>query len=206
MRCHKIFFVEIILFFGLACISFAEDYDLHYFLSKSSSKTLELSKKEKSELFDQLDGVMKKAQGIRKKLIQALQTGETDVRYQEGKFWMAKLEEDQGLIETGIQQIKLLKEKPTHLVASIRLYKSLKDLSSNFNTYNNSPSFSALVGDSAPEMELWAESVFYRLYLLPLARVKDVEERPAQKEKKSSAQEKKPATKDKKPASKEKKP
>jgi hypothetical protein len=206
MRFHKIFFVEIILFFGLACISFAEDYNLYYFLSKSSSKTLELSKKEKSELFDQLDEVMKKAQGIRTKLIQALQTGETDVRYQEGKFWMAKLEEDQGLIETGIQQIKLLKEKPTHLVASIRLYKSLKDLSSNFNTYNNSPSFSALVGDSAPEMELWAESVFYRLYLLPLASVKDVEEKPAQKEKKSSVQEKKPATKDKKPASKEKKP
>ena len=206
MRFHKIFFVEIILFFGLACISFAEDYNLYYFLSKSSSKTLELSKKEKSELFDQLDEVMKKAQGIRTKLIQALQTGETDVRYQEGKFWMAKLEEDQGLIETGIQQIKLLKEKPTHLVASIRLYKSLKDLSSNFNTYNNSPSFSALVGDSAPEMELWAEPVFYRLYLLPLASVKDVEEKPAQKEKKSSVQEKKPATKDKKPASKEKKP
>jgi hypothetical protein len=206
MRYHKIVFVEIILFFGLACITFAEDYNLHYFLSKSSSKTLELSKKEKSELFDQLDGVMKKAQGIRTKLIQALQTGETDVQYQEGKFWMAKLEEDQGLIETGIQQIKLLKEKPTRLVASIRLYKSLKDLSSNFNTYNNSPSFSALVGDFAPEMELWAESVFYRLYLLPLARLKDVEKKPARKEKKSSVQEKKPAAKDKKPVSKEKKP
>jgi hypothetical protein len=206
MKCHKIVFVEIILFFGLACAAFAEDYNLHYFLSKPSSKTIDLSKKEKSELFDQLDGVMKEAQGIRMKLIQALQTGETDVRYQEGKFWMAKLEEDQGLIETGVQQIKLLKEKPTHLVASIRLYKSLKDLSSNFNIYNNLPSFSALVGDSAPEMELWAESVFYRLYLLPLARVKDIEEKPAQKEKKSSVQEKKPATKDKKPASKEKKP
>lgn len=206
MRYHKIVFVEIILFFVLASTTFAEDYNLHYFLSKSSSKTLELSKKEKSELFDQLDDVMKKAQGIRMKLIQALQTGETDVRYQEGKFWMAKLEEDQGLIETGIQQIKLLKEKPSRLVASIKLYKSLKDLSSNFNTYNNSPSFSALVGDFAPEMELWAESVFYRLYLLPLVHVKDVEEKTAQKEKKSSVREKKPAAKDKKPASKEKKP
>jgi hypothetical protein len=206
MRCHKIVFVEIILFLGLACSGFAEDYNLHYFLSKSSSKTIELSKKEKSELFNQLDEVMKKAQGIRAKLIQALQTGETDVRYQEGKFWMGKLEEDQGLIETGIQQIKLLKEKPTHLVASIRLYKSLKDLSSNFNTYNDSPSFSALVGDSAPEMELWAEPVFYNLYLLPLARLKDTEEKPTQKEKKPSAQEKKPATQEKKPASKEKKP
>jgi hypothetical protein len=184
MRCHKIVFVEIILFFGFACVSFAEDYNLDYYLSKSSPKTLELSKKEKSELFDQLDGVMKKAQGIRTKLIQALQTGETDVQYQEGKFWMAKLEEDQGLIETGIQQIKLLKEKPTHLVASIRLYKSLKDLSENFNAYNNLPSFSALVGDLAPEMELWVDPVFYKLYLLPLARLKDVEKKPAQKEKK----------------------
>jgi hypothetical protein len=205
MRCRKIVFVEIILFFGLACISFAEDYNLHYFLSKSSSKAPELSKKEKSELLNELGEVMEKAQGIRTKLIQALQTGETDVRYQEGKFWMTKLEEDQGLIETGIQQIKLLKEKPTHLVASIRLYKSLKDLSSNFNAYNDLPSFSALVGDSAPEMELWAEPVFYKLYLLPLARLKDIEEKPAQK-KKSSIQEKKPAIQEKKPASKEKKP
>jgi hypothetical protein len=192
MRCQKILFIEIILFFGLACISYAEDYNLHYFLSKFSSKPFELSKKEKSELINQLDEVMKKAQGIRTKLIQALQTGETDVRYQEGKFWMAKLEEDQGLIETGIQQIKLLKEKPTHLVASIRLYKSLKDLSSDFNAYNNSPSFSALVGDFAPEMELWAESVFYRLYLLPLARLKDVEKVPPQKEQKPIPKGKKP--------------
>jgi hypothetical protein len=205
MRSGKLFLMAIVLFFGLACISFAEDYNLHYFLSKSSSKTVELSKKEKAELFDQLDEVMKKAQGIRKKLIQALQTGETDVRYQEGKFWMAKLEEDQGLIETGTQQIELLKKKPTHLVASVRLYKSLKDLSSNFNTYNNLPSFSALVGDFAPEMELWADPVFYRLHLLPLARSKDVDEKPARKEKKPSPQEKKPATKEKKPDSKEKK-
>jgi hypothetical protein len=192
MRRHKIVFVEIILFFGFAYATFAEDYNLHYFLSKSSSKTLELSKKEKSELFDQLDGVMKKAQGIRTKLIQALQTGETDVQYQEGKFWMAKLEEDQGLIETGIQQIKLLKEKPTHLVASIRLYKSLKDLSENFNAYNNLPSFSALVGDLAPEMELWVDPVFYKLYLLPLARLKDVEKVSPQKEQKPAPKRKKP--------------
>src|SRR4030043_334261 len=175
MRCHKIVFVEIILFFGLACISFAEDYNLHYFLSKSSSKTPELSKKEKSELFNQLDEVMKKAQGIRTKLIQALQIGEADVRYQEGKFWMAKLEEDQGSIESGFQQIKLLREKPTDLIASIKLYNSLKGSSSNFNAYNNLPSFSALVGDFAPEVELWADPVFYELCLLPVARLKDRE-------------------------------
>lgn len=192
MRCSKIFLIEIILFFGLACMSFAEDYTLQYFLSKASSKTIELSKKEKTELFNQLNELMKQAQGIRTKLIQALQVGETDVRYQEGKFWMTKLEEDQGSIESGFQQIKLLKEKPTHLVASIKLYKCLKDLSSNFNAYNNLPSFSASVGDFAPEMELWADPVFYELCLLPLARSKDVEKLPPQKEQKPISKGKKP--------------
>jgi hypothetical protein len=107
---------------------------------------------------------------------------------------MSKLEEDRESIETGIQQIKLLREKPTHLVASVRLFKCLKDLSSNFNAYNNMPSFSALVGDLAPEMELWVDPVFYKLYLLPLARSKDVETKvqAPPKEKKPAAKEKKP--------------
>ncbi len=135
---------------------------------------------------------MRQAKQIHSKLIQAIQTGEMEIRYQEGKFWMSKLEEDQGSIENGIQQIKLLREKPTHLVASIKLYKSLKDLSSNFNAYNNMPSFSALVGDLAPEMELWADPVFYKLYLLPLAHLKDVERGPPQKEKKPIPKVKKP--------------
>ena len=192
MRYCKILLIGIILLFGLACISFAEDYTLQDFLSKASSKTIELSKKEKTELLNQLDGVMKRAQGIRTQLNQAVQTGETDVRYQEGKFWMSKLEEDQGSIETGIQQIKLLREKPTRLVASDKLYKSLKDLSENFNAYNNLPSFSALVGDLAPEIELWADPVFYKLYLLPLVRSKDMEEKMPQREKKPASKEKKP--------------
>ena len=192
MRYCKILLIGIILLFGLACISFAEDYTLQDFLSKASSKTIELSKKEKTELLNQLDGVMKRAQGIRTQLNQAVQTGETDVRYQEGKFWMSKLEEDQGSIETGIQQIKLLREKPTRLVASVKLYKSLKDLSENFNAYNNLPSFSALVGDLAPEIELWADPVFYKLYLLPLVRSKDMEEKMPQREKKPASKEKKP--------------
>ena len=176
---------------GLASVGKAEDYTLQYFLSKASSKAIELSKKEKTALFSQLDGMMKQAQEIRAKLIQAIQTGETDVRYQEGKFWMSKLEEDQESIETGVQQIKLLRERPNHLVASIKLYKSLKDLSENFNAYNNMPSFSALVGDSAPEMELWADPVFFKLHLLPLARSKEIEIKPIQKEKKPGPKEKK---------------
>ena len=192
MRYCKILLIGIILLFGLACISFAEDYTLQDFLSKASSKTIELSKKEKTELLNQLDGVIKRAQGIHAQLIQAVQTGETDVRYQEGKFWMSKLEEDQGSIEAGIQQIKLLREKPTRLVASVKLYKSLKDLSENFNAYNNLPSFSALVGDLAPEIELWADPVFYKLYLLPLVRSKDMEEKMPQREKKPASKEKKP--------------
>jgi len=178
---------------GVAVVVEAEEYQLQYFLSKASSKTIELSKKEKIDLFNQLEGLMKQAQGIRTKLLQALQTGETDVRYQEGKFWVSKLEEDKDSIETGMQQIKLLKENPGHFAASIRLYKSLKDLSGNFNAYNNLSSFSALVGDLAPEMELWGDPIFYKLYLLPLARSKDNEIKPA-------------APKEKKPASKEKKP
>jgi len=121
--------------------------------------------------------------------VQAIQTGETDVRYQEGRFWVSKLAEDQESIETGMQQIKLLREKPDHLVASIKLYKSLKDLSENFNAYNNLPSFSALVGDLAPEMELWGDPIFYKLYLLPLARSRDIEIKAPQKEKKPLSKE-----------------
>jgi len=192
MGYRNIFLVGFILFFGLTSFGKAEDYSLQYFLSKASSKTLELSKKEKTELFNRLEEVVKQAQNIRTKLIQAIQIGETDARYQEGKFWLSKLEEDQGSIETGIQQIKLLKGKPGHLVASIKLYKSLKDLSENFNAYNDTSSFSALVGDLAPEMELWADPIFYKLYLLPIARSKDTETRATQREKKPTLKEKKP--------------
>jgi hypothetical protein len=206
MGYRKIFLLGLIFFLGLAPFGRAEDFSLQYFLSKASSKRIELSKKEITELFTQLEGVIKQAQRIRTKLIQAIQIGETDVRYQEGKFWISKLEEDKDSIETANQQIKLLREKSTYLIASIRLYKSLKDLSSNFNTYNNMPSFSALVGDLAPEMELWVDPVFYKLYLLPLAHAKEADVRVPQKEKKPTSIEKNPASKEKKPASKERKP
>jgi hypothetical protein len=175
MGYRKKYLVLAILFFGLISVAFAEDYHLQYFLAKTSSQTSELSQKERGELLNRIDEVMEQAQQIHLRLIQAIQTGEMEVQYQEGKFWMSKLEQDEGSIENGIQQIKLLKVKPTHLVASIKLYKSLKDLSSNFNDYNNIPSFSAIVGDLAPEMELWADPVFYKLYLMPLAQLKDSE-------------------------------
>lgn len=192
MRYGKFFLTAILLFLAFTSISFAEDDTLQYFLSKALSKTVELSKKEKIELFNQLDDVMKRAQGIRTKLMQAVQTGETEVLYQEGEFWMSKLEEDQASLETGMQQIKLLREKPTHLVASIKLYKSLKKLSENFNAYNNFRPFSAFVGDLAPEIELWGDPIFYKLYLLPLAYSKDVEKIPPQTEQKPPPKGKKP--------------
>jgi hypothetical protein len=199
MEWTKGFLITVVLFLTLVCSSFAEDYTLQYFLSKVSSKTLDLSKKEKTELLNQLDELMKQGQGIRTKLIQALQIGEADVRYQEGKFWMAKLEEDQGSIVSGCQQIRVLREKPADLIASIKLYKSLKGISSNFNAYNNMPSFSAFVGDFAPEVELWADPVFYELCLLPLARLKDRETRASHTEKKPTLRDKKPAPKEKGP-------
>ncbi|MGZ3569582.1 MAG: hypothetical protein ACXU9W_12420 [Thermodesulfobacteriota bacterium] len=192
MKYQKILSVGFILLLGVGSVVRAEENHLQYFLSKASSKGVELSKKEKTDLLNQLDGLMKQAQGVRTKLVQAIQTGETDVRYQEGKFWVSKLEEDQESIETGIQQIKLLREKPGHLVASVRLYKSLRDLSENLNAYNNLSSFSALVGDLAPNMELYADPIFYKLYLLPIARSKEIEIKPPQKEKKPPSREKKP--------------
>lgn len=192
MAYRKSCFIGVILFFGLASFTFSEDYHLQFFLNKISSQVNELPKKERTELLNRIDELMEQTQRVHSKLIQAIQTGELDIRYQEGKYWMSKLEEDRRSIEMGVRQLKLLREKQTHLVAAIKLYKSLKDLSSNFNHYNNMSSFSAFVGDLAPEMELWADPVFYQLYLLPLGRLKDLGADPSQKEKKPVPKGKKP--------------
>ena len=181
-----------VLFFCLAPIAVAQDYSLQYFLTKISPQAKELSKNEREALFSRIDEVLDQARQIHSRLMQTIHAGELEIRYQEGRFWVTKLEEDHGAIENGIEQMKLLKKRPTHLMASIQLYKTLKDLSNHFNAYNNMPSFSAIVGDFAPEIELWADPIFYRLYLLPLAQIKDVEKTPPQ-------QEKKPAPKGKKP-------
>ena len=193
MRYREGLFILMLLFCFLTSLALSEEYHLQSFLSMSSSKT-ELSKKEKMELINRMEELMGKARQIHTQLIQTIQSGETDVRYQEGKFWISKMEEDRRSIEMGIEQVKLLKEKPSHLVASIRFYKCLKDLSSNFNAYNNLPSFSGWIGDLAPEMELWGDPVFYKLFLLPLARLKDKEV-----EKEIPRKEKKPVKKMKKP-------
>ena len=194
MRYRKPFLLGIILFLSWASLGFAEDYTLQYFLSKASAKEYDSSKKEKAELLNRMNEMLEKTQEVHKNLVQAILGGEITMAYQEGKFWMAKLQQDWGSIETGMQQLKLLKEKPNHIEGSIKLYKSLKDLSVNFNAYNNMPLLSAYVGDLAPEIELWADPVFYKLYLLSLAASRDRE-----MDKEPPKTEKKPAPKDKKP-------
>jgi hypothetical protein len=175
MRYRKPFLAGIILFLSWASLGFAEDYTLQYFLNKTSIKEYEPSKKEKTELLNRMNEMLEKTQEVHKNLVQAILGGEITMDYQEGKFWMAKLMEDRGSIEAGMHQLTLLKEKPDHLAGSIKLYKSLRDLSVNFNAYNNMPLLSAYVGDLAPEIELWADPVFYKLYVLSLAASRDKE-------------------------------
>jgi hypothetical protein len=192
MEDRKKLFGLVILILSLTGGAFAEDYGLQYFLAKTSSSAIEVSVKERTELLNGMGEMITKVQQIHSKLIQTIQDGGTDIRYQEGKFWMSKLEVDQRSIENVNEQLKLLYENPVQLAPSIILYKSLRDLSSNFNAYNNMPSFCALVGDLAPEIELWADPVFYRLYLLPLAQLKNTEKAPPPKEKKPIPKGKKP--------------
>jgi hypothetical protein len=172
--------------------SIAEDYSLRYFMEKSSLKTYELSKRERTEMLDRVESMLEKSKEIQLSLTRTIQRGETDIKYQEGRFWSSKLEEDQMAIDSGARQLKVLREKPTQLVAAIRLYKALKDLSFHLNSYNNVPSFSAVIGDVAPELELWADPVFYRLYLLPLAQAKSQETKAPLREKKTEGKIRKP--------------
>ena len=185
-------FSFIILFFTFVSVGFSEDHPLQFFLGKIPSMPRELSKQERTELLNRIEEAMGQAERVCMGLSKAIQSGEMDIQYQEGRFWMSKLEEDKGSIGTGMQQLRLLKEKPTHLVASIKLYKSLKDLSANLNAYNNNPSFCSFVGDLAPEMGLWADPIFYQLYLLPLAQSKGLDAQPPAKEKKPVPKVKKP--------------
>ena len=128
--------------------------------------------------------------------MKAIRSGEIEILYHDGEFWMLKLEEDKGSISSGMEQIKTLKEKPAHLIASVILFKNLKDLATNLSSDNNMPSFAAYVGDLAPELELWTDPVFYQLYLLPLARVKNVEPKKIER-KTSPSPYKKPVPKNK---------
>jgi len=184
---------KVIIGSGLLCFlfsiaGFAEEYSLQYFLEKTSASSYKLSKKERLELLSGIENVLGRVREVRSRLSEAVQKGDADIKYQEGKFWMSQLEQDQGSIDSGFQQLKALKEKATNLVSAIKLYKSLKDLSFHFNSYNSLPAFSACIGDVAPELELWADPVFYRLCLLPMAQAKSTSLKPLSKKRRSGRQ------------------
>ena len=182
----------LLLCLGWASVTLPEEYSLRYFMEKSSLKAYELPKKERTELLNQVEDLLEKTKEIQRRLVRTLQEGRAEIKYQEGRLWMSMLEEDQKSIDSGAQQVSILKERPAQLVAAIRLYKALKDLSFHFSTYNNLPYFSAYVGDVAPELELWADPVFYKLYLFPLAQGKSGETKAPFKEKKQDGKGKKP--------------
>jgi len=100
----------------LTSASFAEDYSLRYFMEKSLLKTYELPKKERAELLDRVETMLEKSKEIQLSLTRTIQGGETDIKYQEGRFWLSKLEEDQKAIDSGSRQLEVLREKPMHLV------------------------------------------------------------------------------------------
>ena len=170
MGYKKLMMASIFFYVFVISVGLAEDYSLQYFLPKTSSKQVEISKQEKSALLNRIGEVLDQTKQGNADLMKAIQSGEIEILYHDGKFWMSKLEDDRGSISSGMEQIKILKEKPTNLIASVILFKNLKDLASNLSSYNNMPSFSAYVGDLAPELELWTDPVFYQLYLLPLAK------------------------------------
>ena len=184
---------KVVIGSGLLCFvfsitGFAEEYSLQYFLEKTSASSYKLSKEERLELLSGIGKVLGQAQEVRSRLSEAVQKGAGDIKYQEGKFWMSQLDQDQGSIDSGFQQLKALKGKARNLVSAIKLYKSLKDLSFHFNSYNSLPAFSAYIGDIAPELELWADPVFYRLYLLPTAQAKSASPKPLLKKRRSGRQ------------------
>ena len=190
MKKAVILLTSVLLFMSLPFLADGEEYQLLHYLARLSSKMEDLTKQEKEELLTGIEDIMERIQRNHNRLTSVILSGEMDLRYQEGKFWMSKAEEDLKSIEVGVQQVKLLKEKPGDLVAAVVLYKSLKDLSLNLAAFNNVPSFTSFVGDLAPEVVLWADPVFYQLYLLPLAQSKNVEVKPPKVEKKATPKKK----------------
>lgn len=178
----------VVLLVSFPSVSVAEELTLQYFLAKASSEEKDLSKTEKAELLNRIEEVMGHARQTHQQLIQMMLSGDVTLPFQEGQFWMSKFKEDETSIETGFQQLKLMKDKPSLLAPPILLYKVLRDLASNFNAYNNMSSFSSFVGDIGPELELWADPVFIRLFLLPLlnSRDKAAEAKTPSKEKRPS--------------------
>ncbi len=197
MRYRATLLIGLILFLSWASLASGEGHTLQFFLAKVSAKEYELSQTERVELLNRMEEMLGKAQQVHKNLVQAIQGGEITMEYQEGRFWMGRLEEDRASLGTGVEELKSLKEKPDQLLSSIKLYRSLRNLSHNFNAYNNVGPLCPYVGDLAPEIELWADPVFYELHLLPLAlskersRDKETEKQPPKTNKKPTLKEKK---------------
>jgi len=174
IRWMRSFMLAVILI-GFSSVSLAEELTLPSFLTRVSSNEGDISKTEKTELLSRIEEVIGRARQTHQQLIQVMLSGDITLPFQEGQFWMSKFKEDEASIETGFQQLKLMKDRASLLAPPFLLYKSLRDLASNFNAYNNMSSFSSFVGDVGPELELWADPVFLRLFLLPLLNSKDKE-------------------------------
>ena len=174
IRWMRSFMLAVILI-GFSSVSLAEELTLPSFLTRVSSNEGDISKTEKAELLSRIEEVIGRARQTHQQLIQVMLSGDITLPFQEGQFWMSKFKEDEASIETGSQQLKLMKDRASLLAPPFLLYKSLRDLASNFNAYNNMSSFSSFVGDVGPELELWADPVFLRLFLLPLLNSKDKE-------------------------------
>jgi hypothetical protein len=168
-------FMLAVILIGFSSVSLAEELTLPSFLTRVSSNEGDISKTEKTELLSRIEEVIGRARQTHQQLIQVMLSGDITLPFQEGQFWMSKFKEDEASIETGFQQLKLMKDRASLLAPPFLLYKSLRDLASNFNAYNNMSSFSSFVGDVGPELELWADPVFLRLFLLPLLNSKDKE-------------------------------
>jgi len=163
----------ILICLGIPFLVWAEEDSLQYFMRKVNNKTFQLNPKERSELFQQIENLLGRMVEVHQKLVHGIQSGEIELRYQEGRFWLSQLEKDQEWMKRAQEQLAWLKNHSTHLVSAMELYRSLKNLSFHFNAYNNQPLFSASIGDLGPEIELWADPIFYQLFLLPLARSKE---------------------------------
>lgn len=172
MRC---FFKRIIFIFPIAIsvLVWAEEEPLQFFMKKVNTRAFQLQSKEKSELLFQIENLLKRIEEVHQRLVDGIQGGEFELRYQEGKFWISQLERDREWMKVAREQLVQLKDRSNHLVAALELYRALKNLSTNFNAYNNQVFFSASIGDLAPEIALWTDPVFYQLFLLPLARSKE---------------------------------
>jgi hypothetical protein len=88
----------ILIILSLLWISsgFTEDFALQYFLPKTSSKQVEISKQEKTALLNRIGEVVEQVKQGNADLMKAIQAGEIEILYHDGEFWMSKLEEDRG--------------------------------------------------------------------------------------------------------------